>query len=286
MREIQTEDDFPVEPGVVIVITDIANGNTVHVVPCSYVKLAYFHAKVIAGRNKNGRYVLCDSIEDAESELAARRCGCAGHGNPGRHSPRGTQTEARGETAGAGPGYRVGVMPGPNRVIEACSSDRLNLEPTRADPRHRMRQELLQALRGASAVPGMFLHAVYESAIDGPFDTENILFCNVRSILRGLRAPREGRAAIRALIRRPSWPRPAVPSSDDLHARAAFSQVRPLAADGAIRRLGSASVSGSEHRFACRAVVVAVPHLALLYRRHGVGNRALRDQARASRAGG
>ncbi|MBZ5637415.1 MAG: hypothetical protein LAO51_01520 [Acidobacteriia bacterium] len=80
MNEIRTEEEFLANQhdGAVIAITDTATGNRVHVLPCNYVKADYFRMKVIAGRNVNGRYYLCDSVEEAERRYGARRCTCAG----------------------------------------------------------------------------------------------------------------------------------------------------------------------------------------------------------------
>lgn len=173
MKEFRTETDFldNQRSGVVIAITDKMTGSRVHLLPCTYVKFDYFRAKVIVGGNKNGKYFLCDAIEDAESELGARRCACVGRTSPRRPTPREPVSEAR--------DYKVTIVSGATRRIEAYSSDRLNLEPTRDDPRYKMRQEILQGLRGMPPAPGMMLFAAYESAVEGHFDTENILFCNV-----------------------------------------------------------------------------------------------------------
>jgi hypothetical protein len=84
MNEIQTDEEFLANQhaGTVIAITDSANKNKVHVLPCNYVRPEYFHEKVVVGRNKNGRYYLCDSVEEAESRLGARQCMCVGTFQP------------------------------------------------------------------------------------------------------------------------------------------------------------------------------------------------------------
>ena len=86
MNEIRTEEEFSANQhaGAVFAITDTATGNKVHVLPCSYVKADYFRMKVIVGRNKNGRYYVCDSVDEAEGRLGARRCSCVGAAQPAR----------------------------------------------------------------------------------------------------------------------------------------------------------------------------------------------------------
>lgn len=57
-----------------IVVTDTANGDSIHRCWCKWLKDDYFYKKVIENGNKNGRYFWYDSYEDASSNFQLREC--------------------------------------------------------------------------------------------------------------------------------------------------------------------------------------------------------------------
>lgn len=72
MRQLLTMADFRAvqAAGGFVLITDSANGDTVHKLPCPTVKAAYFEMKVIQNHGKNGAY-----FEVTAQEVATmRRC--------------------------------------------------------------------------------------------------------------------------------------------------------------------------------------------------------------------
>jgi len=150
------------------------------VLPCSHVKIANFLRKVVFGRNKNGRYYACDSIQEAENRLGARRCSCVDAVRPAqRDSGRTRPAQSADAPRDGNLGSRVVAISDPVSRVAASSWERLNLEPSPDDPRYVMRRKLVRALRETQHVQGMILSAVYESAVEGAFDSENILYCNV-----------------------------------------------------------------------------------------------------------
>jgi hypothetical protein len=74
MTELRTLQDFQAarSQGDRIYVTDSANGDKVHDSSCPHLKDEYFVQKVIANRNRNGRYYSLASGDPMPS--GARRC--------------------------------------------------------------------------------------------------------------------------------------------------------------------------------------------------------------------